>query len=245
MKYLILFVIGLPFLFGCNHENKQNAIKKENTLKSGYWKGTLLVQNHSVPFLFHIDSNQRMVVYNDRNLLKMKTIEHIQDSSRVMFNAFPNYFKFKTKSTKEWSGFFVNPDHKKPRIQVKAHFISEKPFQLFKGSNEIKQILGKWEVKFRSNTDNPYFAIGQFYDDKNTIRGTFLKNSGDEGFLSGTFINDTLKLYSFNGSSASLFMAKLVNDTLRGLYLSGNSGKTHWMAFKNDTFQLEDKNAIT
>ncbi len=245
MKYLKLFIFGLFFLLGCNHEIKQNKNDKENTLKSGYWKGSLLVQNQPIPFMFYIDSNQRIAVYNDKKLLKMNAIENVKDSSKVAFNAFPNYFKFKIKSNKDFAGYFVNPDHKEPRIQLKAKYISDKPFQLLRGSNKMDLISGKWEVKFISNTDHPYFAIGQFYNEKNTIKGTFLKNSGDEGFLSGTFINDTLKLYSFNGSSASIFIANLKNDTLKGMYLSGNSGKTHWMAFKNENFQLEDKNAIT
>lgn len=240
-KKIIIFITLI--LCSCNQNSKE--IAKENTLKVGYWTGNIMVQNHQVPFIFHIDSNRRIVIYNDKNHLEMKDIEYIEDSVEVYFNDFPTYFKFKMSSNQQMTGYFVNSDHKEPRLAFQAKYTSDTIFNLFKNYSQQDNVLGKWEVKFSSDKDKPYFAMGQFYGDKEGIKGTFLKNSGDEGFLNGTFNDDTLKLYSFNGSSAGLFIAELKNDTLKGLALSGHSGETHWVAYRNDKFQLENEDSIT
>lgn len=243
MKYSKLILFIFLILYACNQDNKENSTK--NILKEGYWKGNLMVQNHHVPFIFHIDSNQRIVVYNDDNHLLLQDFQTINDSIKVYFNDFPNYFQFKINSTKQVTGYFVNPDHAEPKMAFQGKFVSDSIFNLYEKSSQIDNVIGKWEVKFRSDTDHPYFALGQFFKDQNVVKGTFIKNSGDEGFLGGTFNNDTLKLYTFNGSSAGVYMAELKNDTLKGLVLSGNSGQTHWMAFRNDNFQLDNKDSIT
>lgn len=245
MKYSKFIIFIFIVLCACNQDNKEIKKGKSNLLKEGYWNGDFLIQNHHIPIMFHIDSDQKIVVYNGNNHLEMKEIQVKNDSVKVDFNDFPNYLKFKINSKKQLTGYFVNPDHKEPKIDFQAKYVSDTLFNLFKNSNQIDDVLGKWEVKFRSDTDHPYFAIGQFYKDKNSVKGTFLKNSGDEGFLNGTFNNDTLKLYTFNGSSAGVFIAELKDDTLNGLVLSGNSGKTHWKGYRNDDFQLADKDSIT
>lgn len=245
MKYKKLILFTALILSSCNQHNKEITNAEENILKEGYWNANIIVQNHPIPFVIHIDSNLSIVVYNDKSRLTMKGIQFIDDSVKVDFNNFPTYFKFKINSNKELTGYFVNPDHKEPLLPLQATYVSDTLFDLYKSSGSINNVLGKWKVQFRADTAKPYFAIGQFHQDKDAVKGTFLKNSGDDGFLSGTFNNDTLKLYTFNGSSAGIYIADLKNDTLKGIVLSGGSNQTPWKAFRNDKFQLDNKDSLT
>lgn len=112
----------------------------------------------------------------------------------------------------------------------------------------VMDITGKWEVLF-SEIDDPedtYKAIGEFEQEGNRVRGTFLTETGDYRFLEGTIQANKLYLSVFDGSHAFLFEAKVMEDnTMIGTFRSGKHYKNTWTAKKNDAVKLADPNTLT
>ena len=110
----------------------------------------------------------------------------------------------------------------------------------------ILDLSGKWETTFEIDTDAPYKAIGEFQQDGNHLKGTFLTETGDYRFLEGTVQENKLYLSVFDGAHAFLFEAKIRPDsTLIGSFRSGKHYKCIWEARRNDDFELTDANSLT
>jgi|SRR5690554_1281369 len=217
-------------------------------LQEGYWFGNLKLQNlHQLHFIFNVDSTQKIVIYNGKEKIKMKSFEYKADSLKVYFSCFPNYLIFKIDSSNQnrISGYFVNPDRKKhSKIAFEAVFYGADK-ESIQALEKPQDISGKWQVNFSPNTKYEYPAIGKFEQNYDDISGTFLTETGDYRYLSGSFNDNKLKLSSFDGAHVFLFTATLENDTLKGEFLSGNHWKTEWIGVRNDDFQLKDPDSLT
>lgn len=215
-------------------------------LREGYWKGELkLVDNNVLPFVFSVDKNQKITIINaeERILLKESILKN--DSLQYYFLSFPNFLIFQVESEKRISGSFVNPDRKNKHARVDfngKYFGKEIP--KYCGNKENK-VNGKWQVSFDPDTEHNFPAIGIFNQEKNKVTGTFLTETGDFRFLSGSFKKNKLMISSFDGAHVFLFTATLKNDTLKGEFISGSGYKTNWIGFKNENFKLENPDSLT
>ncbi len=109
-------------------------------------------------------------------------------------------------------------------------------------------VTGRWEVTFEpgQGETEPFKGIGEFVQEGNTLRGTFLTETGDHRFLDGTVQGDKLYLSAFDGSHAYLFEAKIQADgTLFGTWYSGKHYKTTWTARRNSEFKLTAPHQLT
>ena len=89
--------------------------------------------------------------------------------------------------------------------------------------------------EFSPNTPEEYKAIGLFTTDQNSMKGTFITETGDYRFLEGGFALNELKLSTFDGAHAFLFEADLKNDTLYGEFFSGKHYSEKFIAWRNDS----------
>lgn len=111
--------------------------------------------------------------------------------------------------------------------------------QRFKFDGPLEtNVDGKWEVRFSPNTPEEYKAIGLFTTDQNSMKGTFITETGDYRFLEGGFALNELKLSTFDGAHAFLFEADLKNDTLYGEFFSGKHYSEKFIAWRNDSAAL-------
>lgn len=231
---LLLFFMSLLFT--------GNAIE----LREGYWEGELkLIGNKVLPFIFSVNQDQKITIINAEESILMKESILKNDSLQYYFSSFPNFLIFKVESEKRISGSFVNPDRKNEFARIDfngKYFGKEQP--KFCGNMKNK-IDGKWQVLFDPDTEHNFPAIGIFNQEKNKVTGTFLTETGDFRFLSGSFKNNKLMLSSFDGAHVFLFTATLKNDTLRGEFISGSGYKTNWIGSKNENFKLENPDSLT
>jgi thiol-disulfide isomerase/thioredoxin len=56
---------------------------------------------------------------------------------------------------------------------------------------------------------------------------------------------DSLKISTFDGAHAFLFMAKVSDDNLKGIFYSGNHSMEPFIARRNEGFELPDENSLT
>lgn len=102
-----------------------------------------------------------------------------------------------------------------------------------------KTVAGKWRVKF-DESEEP--AVGVFeQSDDGSVTGTFLTTTGDYRFLAGDFDGKRLRLSSFDGAHAFLFVATM-NDLsqLTGDFWSRDVWHETWSAKRDDTAALPD-----
>jgi len=102
-----------------------------------------------------------------------------------------------------------------------------------------KTVAGKWRVKFEKS-DDP--AVGVFDQEADgAVNGTFLTTTGDYRFLAGDFDEKRLRLSSFDGAHAFLFVATLDDSAqLSGDFWSRDVWHETWSAKRDDTAALPD-----
>ncbi len=113
-----------------------------------------------------------------------------------------------------------------------------------RGTDSMSAIHGRWEVRFASDEDT---AIGVFEaHNEGVATGTFLTTTGDYRYLAGDFDGAILRLSTFDGAHAFLFIARLSDDgTLAGDFWSRDAHHDTWTAKKNPDVQLPDGFLLT
>jgi thiol-disulfide isomerase/thioredoxin len=97
-------------------------------------------------------------------------------------------------------------------------------------------VSGIWKAEF-VDSDGVSPARGEFHQDPGATRvtGTFLKPTGDDRYLEGSFENGLLRLSTFDGAHAFLFQGRASSDgKLSGDYWSRDSYHATWTATRMD-----------
>lgn len=106
-------------------------------------------------------------------------------------------------------------------------------------------ISGRWAVTFSPGTEAAYPAVGEFQLEGNHLTGTFLTETGDYRYLSGTMQGDKLYLSTFDGSHAFLFEGKWLEEgTITGSFRSGKHYQTTWEARPDPDAQLSSADSL-
>ena len=185
---------------------------------------------------------------NGEEEIELASPSVVNDSVYVPFSVFNSELIFSVKNKKNIEGWWYNYNKgKNYRIAFRA--FKKKTNRFITSSNQRKKdspdLSGKWEVTFEPNTNSSYPAVGIFEQNKSTVTGTFLTETGDYRYLAGNTINDSLFLSCFDGSHAFLFKAAFNNGNLDGKFFSGNHWKSSWKGKKNNTFELTDPEKLT
>ena len=107
------------------------------------------------------------------------------------------------------------------------------------GTPADMDLSGKWKTTFEVNTEGAFPAVGEFQQSGNTLRGTFLTETGDYRYLDGHVRENKFALSCFDGSHAFLFDGKIMPDeSLLGTFYSGTHYKVLFEATKDENFTL-------
>jgi thiol-disulfide isomerase/thioredoxin len=79
------------------------------------------------------------------------------------------------------------------------------------GSDSITDVSGVWRVGF-TDEDGAFPARGELRQEGRRVTGTFLTETGDYRYLDGDFHRGVLRLSTFDGSHAYLFVARATDD---------------------------------
>jgi thiol-disulfide isomerase/thioredoxin len=211
--------------------------------------------NDSVNLYFNfrmLSGNQKpqMEIYNADETILVDELLNTNDSLGFKMPVFDSELRFKWINRDSVSGFWINNARKdKNRLVFAAKQLPIKPVL----TCLCRPFSGKWEVTFNpENKTKTYKAVGIFNDPEcwDRIHGTFLTETGDYRYLSGTVYADngdtTMVLYSFDGSHTFVFMARLKPDgIIDGDFYSGANGHEKWFARRNDQFELRNADSLT
>ena len=169
------------------------------------------------------------------------------DSLTIRMQVFNSVFHCAWSADKSLKGYWIN--HNRTSQNILPFTAGLQPFSAFYRSEQ--QLEGHWQVDFSPNdSSNHYQAVGLFSDKGGAMTGTFLTETGDYRYLSGSGMHllqhDVLTLSCFDGSHAFLFTAILQPDgTLKGDFYSGAHWHEPWVARRNERFELPSPDSLT
>lgn len=232
----IASVVAVMVLVSCGKQPDQ----KEANPVAGLWKVEMHLENEgkNIPFFLEIieeNGQLKAAVWNGHERIVHSDVNYFGDSLVIRSPYFNSEMVFKHDKNKlegEWQDF----SRENYKIPISAKYNLSQRFK-FNGPL-VDELDGKWEVRFSPETDDAYKAIGLFETDENSMKGTFITETGDYRFLEGGYGGKELKLSTFDGSHALLFEADNERDTLKGWFWSGSHWKEPFIAWRNDSVTL-------
>ena len=206
------------------------------------YKATLTLQdNQALPFLFKVVHDSLIEIYNAEEIITVDEIRYQNDSVLIQTPVFEGYIKAKITDD-GLVGHFVKESY--DRIVPLKAVKSTTRFESTAKSNH--SITGNWETVFSNNaTTERYIAKGIFNQKGNIVTGTFRTTTGDYRYLEGIVDGDSLKLSTFDGAHAFLFVAKITDSTMVGEFYSGNHWKEPFSATLNTDYELPSAENLT
>lgn len=235
MKYCTIFLLFIV-LFSCTKP-------VPNTLEKGTYKAELLVQDHQwLPFVFQVDSENSLRIFNAEEVIEVHEIAYKNDSVYIQTPIFEGYIVAKIKDT-ILTGRYI----KESEDRVVPFKATKDSIRFTVRSKDTPvQIEGNWETIFSEDSkDDRYIAKGIFSQSGNKVTGTIRTTTGDYRYLEGVMDKDSLKLSTFDGAHAFLFHAKVTDSTMQGIFYSGNHWREPFTAKRNDSYELPSANELT
>ncbi len=237
---MIYFLFVFTLLVACKTEEKTKI-----ELKKGSWKGEILMQNETLPFLFDIDEKDGKYsgyLINSEEKIPLNEIEIKNDSVFISMHIFDISLKAKINGN-TLNGVYVKNYIPNYELPFTAKFGETKRFENPVSTNKFD---GKWDIIFKDDEGNENPAIGVFEQKGNLVKGTFLTPTGDYRYLEGTEENGFLKLVTFDGNHAFIFNMKLKeNGEIKGVFKSGLNWIETFTGKKNPDAKLPDANKLT
>ncbi|MDD7885627.1 redoxin family protein [Flavivirga sp. 57AJ16] len=235
MKHIAITLLVL-FVIACKQDIKINKLKK------GTYRGLLKVNEATdLPFSFKVISENKIHILNAEEVIEVDDVSYKYDSVFIKMPVFEGYLVAKIENN-ALVGRFV-----KKGLNRVMGFSAEKSMIRFDRSESAKHdISGHWETVFSPDSDtNKYMAKGTFSHKGNIVTGTFRTTTGDYRYLEGVLDGDQLKLSTFDGAHAFLFIAMVTDSSMVGTFYSGNHFQEPFVAKRNDTYELPDANTLT
>ena len=244
-KIFFLIIIAVITFSRCT-SNPEVAQAK---LETGIWRVALSTQGQELPFNFEVtlESSGDYFVHliNGDERLEAGVVEFNGDSINIPLGYFDASLQGKITES-GITGFYTK--HFAEDYFIPFEAVPNATYR-FKDENISleNKFEGKWEVTFvNPEEESSYSAIGIFQQNSGKLIGTFLTATGDYRFLEGIEGDNNLKLSTFDGSHAYLFLAELQEDgSLKGEFFSGKGGYRTWTAFKNPDVELPSPEELT
>lgn len=235
MKYFLILLSALTMV-SCNKDFSKK-------IPQGHWLGHLQVnENLNLPFNFEVTSDSSLKITNADEVILVDDVTYKNDSIFIKMPVFDGYFAVKLTEEGMAGRFIDNTMNKNIPFEATAH--SKKRFV-----TEIKpseDVSGNWEVLFSPKSgEESYVAKGVFQQTGEKVTGTFRTKTGDYRYLEGVVDGDQLKLSTFDGAHAYLFVATVKDSVMNGVFYSGNTWEAAMDAKRNDNFSLPDANSMT
>jgi len=211
-------------------------------LEIGFYKVELLISDfETLPFVIEVTSETKLKVFNADEIIEVDEIEYKNDSVFINMPVFEGYLVAKMIND-ELHGNFV-----KPNLNRIVPFVAKKGKTRFDINDEaIVDITGSWETVFSPDSDNDmYIAKGIFKQNGNRVTGTFQTTTGDYRYLDGVVNGDEMKLSTFDGAHAFLFIATVTDSVMEGMFYSGNHWREPFVAKRNEDYELPSVNELT
>ena len=206
--YFLLAIFTAGSLNSC-----QPAVK---TMKVGMWRGSLVVRENEIPFLFEVKGttpeNSSVFLINGDDRFELKNISYKNDSVTIAIDLYDVVLTGKL-TTNTIEGQFIKTAGNKTTLKIpfKAEFGDQPRFPLNNGTTPVS-LAGTWDVNLISS-GNINKTVGNFDQKGAKVTGSILDTSGDYRFFEGVVQGKRFMLSAFGGSSPYLVKGDFLNDT--------------------------------
>ena len=241
-RFLAIVTLG-TVLISCSVD-KESA----NILKTGIWRATVEIQGQELPFNFDLVNDDSggydLYIINSSERLLLDEVTITGDSIDIALHVFDANIKAKIKGD-SLEGTFIKNYDRNADVPFLAVYGQRYRFKKSEFSDELPDFSGKYDVDFITEDDTTH-AIGIFKQEKDSVTGTFLTETGDYRYLQGNVSDGMMKLSTFDGNHTYLFTASMLADgKLSGEYYSGKTYMAFWNASKNENARLSDPESLT
>ena len=233
---ILLTIASVVLLFSCG--------SKTSELKSGTWRGVIHLQGKELPFLFDLEKKgeaYNAYLRNDTEKILLDEITVTGDTVNMVLHVFDASLKAKIDGD-QLNGTFVKNYALDASLPFTATYGDTLLFP--KASDATEDFSGKYQVTFYDTKDT-IPSVGVFKQTGNILKGTFLTPTGDYRYLDGIVSGNEMKLSTYDGNHAFLFIATKAGDSLRGDYYSGKAHHETFVAVKNENATLPDLESLT
>lgn len=241
MRFLVLpIALFALVLIGCQPQ------KQPIELKAGIWRGVLDMQGQELPFTFRVtnDSGQyKAYLQNDSEEILLNEITINGDSVEMHLHIFDASLKAKIDGDK-LRGTFVKYYAPQANQPFHATFGETHRFASDEPTPTQPDYTGKYQVTFKTGKES-YPSVGMVEQKGNHVTGSFLTPTGDYRYLEGNVVDGKLKLSTFDGNHAYIFIASMIGDSLKGDYYAGKSSHETFSGIKNDQAVMPDAEGLT
>lgn len=241
-RFLAVVVLAVS-LWSCSADKEAPT-----SLKTGIWRATVEIQGQELPFNFDLvhdnSGGYDLYIINAGERLLLDEIKVMDDSVDIALHVFDANIKAKISGDSLIGTFIKNYDRKADVPFLAVHGQNYR-FKKSEFNDEIPDFSGTYQVDFITEDDTTR-AIGIFKQEKDSVTGTFLTETGDYRYLQGNVSDGMLKLSTFDGNHTYLFTAsRLADGRLSGEYYSGKTYMAFWNAIKDDDAKLSDPESLT
>lgn len=242
--FVVLVMIGM-LINGCGE--KQAA--QSSPALQGIWRAVLQVPGGELPFHIRFDQNHgrpTALLVNGAEEAPVEELRQSGDSLYLELPSFDSRIAVKSDGMVLTGALTLIKRGGVPQV-ISLHAVAGDTFRFFPDSQpQVPDVSGRWEVMFTDDEGTASPAIGEFTQQGDRLRGTFLTPTGDYRFLAGQVHDSTLFLSCFDGAHAFLFKARLDSrNVLTGDFWSGTAWHEGWKARRNEAASLPDAESLT
>lgn len=222
--------------------------EKANPLKTGTWRAVIGIQGQELPFNIDVTRDAQggydVYILNGEERLLLDEVVTNDDSVDIALHIFDANIRARIIGD-SLQGVFVKNFAKDYRLPFRAVCGEEYRFPKTAADQDAADFSGKYDVTFLSGT-NTRKAIAILEQSGDRVTGTVLTRTGDYRYLDGIADGDSLKLSTFNGNDAYIFLATRQEDgTLKGEFFSGKTRNEQWTAKRNEQAAFPEAESLT
>lgn len=224
-------------------------LSQSSALKTGPWRGELLLENEIIPFEFQIEfldsiDSYYVVLKNGPERIDVGKLVVYGDSLSFQFPVFDASIRAKVDNYNLSGTFYNDARSTKNRIPFRARHGYHTRFKIDK--RIPAELHSRYKVEFVYKGTKKSMAVAELKQDGNQLNGTFLTSTGDYRYLNGAVTSDSMYLSCFDGAHAFLFKAEVdSNGNLQGGFWSGDHWYESWTGIPDDNYQLADPDTLT
>jgi thiol-disulfide isomerase/thioredoxin len=267
MKFYLFLLMTLLGLHACVEPNQ--TFQK---IPPGIWRGALLLDRAPVikygddrdvvkkfdfdselPFNFEVkydnDSTFHLIFHNATERIIVRDIRFGRDKQTAKDTVIIDFPVYDTEIRAIYEDGILEGDwivHFRDNYRIPFKAIHGKSDRFERDNTDFVNVAGTWDCTFELGTKDEYKAVGIFNQNKDTLTGTFLTETGDFRYLEGKVIGSKIYLSAFDGSHAFLFIGKVLADgSISGSFRSGSHFSTTWEGKKDEKASLTNAYQLT
>ena len=215
---------------------------KPTVAVDGLWRGWLEGKGGVVPFGFRLDGSKGVVLNGGGEDPIDRVLTH-GSGVELHFDRYGSWIEAELQGDRLDGNWHV-PRTGGVMVEVPFHAERGYDYRFSEGHPPGFEMDGRWEVQFSTAKGQP--AVGLFTSREGEVEGTILTATGDYRYLSGSVAGKTLRLSTFDGAHAFLFLAREEpGGRLNGNFWSGTWWHEPFWAARNEAVALPDAFAET